>query len=250
MIESFQIIIAFFCFAILTIVPFNIFNSKKIFQTNYNILDLASFNLITNCTVLLFFSILPITLIDYNLFYYIVLVAIFFYSYVLKFKNINNFKDYYLQLILFFLVFFIISIDVASKLYLGWDAKYFYYIKALFFVEGQNFYDLNKFENIYQPHLGSFLWAFYWELLPSKLEYIGRLFYVFIACFSIFYVCHKDLKYSLISNIIFISLMLLFYKYERFSGLQEILIFSFLVIASKFYSKILNLNNKYFIILM
>ena len=248
MIESFQIIIAFFCFAILTIVPFNIFNSKKIFHTNYNILDLASFNLITNCTVLLFFSILPITLKDYNLFFYIVLVTIFFYSYVLKFKNINNFKDYYLQLILFFLVFFIVSIDVASKLYLGWDAKYFYYIKALFFVEGQNFYDLNKFENIYHPHFGSFLWAFYWEFLPSKLEYIGRLFYVFIACFSIFYVCHKDLKYSLISNIIFISLMFLFYKYERFSGLQEILIFSFLVITSKFYAKILNINNKYFII--
>ena len=248
MIESFQIIIAFFCFAILTVVPFNIFNSKKIFHTNCNILDLASFNLIINCTVLLFFSILPITLKDYNLFFYIVLVTIFFYSYVLKFKNINNFKDYYLQLILFFLVFFIVSIDVASKLYLGWDAKYFYYIKALFFVEGQNFYDLNKFEHIYHPHLGSFLWAFYWELLPSKLEYIGRLFYVFITCFSIFYVCHKDLKYSLISNIIFISLMLLFYRYERFSGLQEILIFSFLVITSKFYSKILNINNKYFII--
>ena len=248
MIESFQIIIAFFCFAILTIVPFNIFNSKKIFHTNYNILDLASFNLITNCTVLLFFSILPITLKDYNLFFYIVLVTIFFYSYVLKFKNINNFKDYYLQLILFFLVFFIVSIDVASKLYLGWDAKYFYYIKALFFVEGQNFYDLNKFENFYHPHLGSFLWAFYWELLPNKLEYMGRLFYVFIACFSIFYVCHKDLKYSLMSNIIFVSLMFLFYKYERFSGLQEILIFSFLVITSKFYAKILNINNKYFII--
>ena len=248
MIESFQIIIAFFCFAILTIVPFNIFNSKKIFHTNCNILDLASFNLIINCTVLLFFSILPITLKDYNLFFYIVLVTIFFYSYVLKFKNINNFKDYYLQLILFFLVFFIVSIDVASKLYLGWDAKYFYYIKALFFVEGQNFYDLNKFEHIYHPHLGSFLWAFYWEFLPSKLEYMGRLFYVFIACFSIFYVCHKDLKYSLMSNIIFVSLMFLFYKYERFSGLQEILIFSFLVITSKFYAKILNINNKYFII--
>ena len=248
MIESFQIIIAFFCFAILTIVPFNIFNSKKIFHTYYNILDLASFNLIINCTVLLFFSILPITLKDYNLFFYIVLVTIFFYSYVLKSKNINNFKDYYLQLILFFLVFFIVSIDVASKLYLGWDAKYFYYIKALFFVEGQNFYDLNKFEHIYHPHLGSFLWAFYWELLPGKLEYMGRLFYVFIACFSIFYVCHKDLKYSLMSNIIFISLMFLFYKYERFSGLQEILIFSFLVITSKFYAKILNINNKYFII--
>ena len=248
MIESFQIIIAFFCFTILTLVPFNIFSSKKIFYTDYNALDLACFNLIVNCTVLLFFSILPITLNDYNLIFYIILVIIFFYSYILKSKNISNFKFYYLQLIILFLVYFIVSIDVASKLNLGWDAKFFYYIKALFFVEGQNFYDLNKFENIYHPHLGSFLWAFYWELFPSKLEYIGRLFYVFIACFSIFYVCHKDLKYSLMGNIIFISLMFLFFKYERFSGLQEILIFSFLVIASKFYSKILNINNKYFII--
>ena len=248
MIESLQIIIAFFCFSILIMVPFNIFNSKKIFHSNYNILDLASFNLIINCTVLFFFSILPIALKDYNLIFYIILVTIFFYSYVFKSKNINNFKDYYLQLILFFLVFFIVSIDVASKLNLGWDAKFFYYIKALFFTEGQNFYDLNKFEYVFHPHLGSFLWAFYWELLPSKLEYMGRLFYVFIACFSIFYVCHKNLKYSLMDNIIFISLILLFYKYERFSGLQEILIFSFLVITSKFYSKILNINNKYFII--
>ena len=102
MIESFQIIIAFFCFTILTMVPFNIFNSKKIFYTDYNALDLACFNLIVNCTVLLFFSILPITLNDYNLIFYIILVTIFFYSYILKSKNINNFKDYYLQLIIFF----------------------------------------------------------------------------------------------------------------------------------------------------
>ena len=71
MIEFFQIIIAFFCFAVLTIVPFNIFNSKKIFHANYNILDLASFNLITNCTVLLFLSILPITLKNCNIFLFL-----------------------------------------------------------------------------------------------------------------------------------------------------------------------------------
>lgn len=248
MIESLQIIISFLSFTILTFVPFNIFNSKKMFNTSCNVLDIASFNLILNCTLLLLFSLLPISIKDYNLYFYLILFAIFFYFYVLNFKKIANFKKYYLQLIILFLVFFTISIDVASKLNLGWDAKYFYYIKALFFIEGQNFYDLKKFEYIFHPHLGSFLWAFYWELLPGKLEYTGRLFYVFLACFSIFYICYKDLKYSLISNIIFVSLLLLFYKYERFSGLQEIMVFSFLVIMSKFYLKILNFNNKYFII--
>jgi len=248
MIEIFQIIIIFICFVLLTLVPFNIFGSKKISNINYNALDRASFNLITNCTILLFFSILPMSLDQYSLFFYIILLIIFIYSYGFEYKNFNSFKDFFLQIFFFFFIFFIISIDVASELSLGWDAKFFYYIKTLFFIEGQNFYDLNKFEFSFHPHLGSFLWAFFWNLVPNNQEYVGRLFYVFLTCFSIFYVCQKDLRYSLRNNIIFISLILLFYNYERFSGLQEILIFSFLVLLSKFYSKIFNRNKKYFII--
>ena len=248
MIEISQILLSFILFSLTITVPVNIFNYKMFVNKKFFNLDIASFNLILNCNILLLMSILPISLRLYNSLFIFSYLIIFIYIYFIKNFKFNLLKNFIQFISIFFIIFFIISTNVASELNLGWDAKYFYYIKALFFVEGQNFYDLNKFENIYHPHLGSFLWAFYWELLPNKLEYMGRLFYVFIACFSIFYVCHKDLKYSLMSNIIFVSLMFLFYKYERFSGLQEILIFSFLVITSKFYAKILNINNKYFII--
>jgi len=79
------------------------------------------------------------------------------------------------------------------------------------------------------------------------LEYLGRLFYVFLLCFSIFYICHSNLKNRFISNVIFIIAILIFYKYERFSGLQEILIFSFLVLLSKYFSLLKDSQNKYYV---
>tara|TARA_Y100000741_G_scaffold361753_1_gene346285 strand:+ start:47 stop:862 length:816 start_codon:yes stop_codon:yes gene_type:complete len=79
--------------------------------------------------------------------------------------------------------------------------------------------------------------------MPLKYEYFGRLIYVYLFCFSIFYICHDNLKDKFLSNVIFIFAILVSYKYERFSGLQEILIFSILAILSKFYFKIQNNQN-------
>ena len=83
--------------------------------------------------------------------------------------------------------------------------------------------------------------------MPIKLEYFGRLFYVFIFCFSIFYICHNNTKNNFFENIIYILIILIFYKYERFSGLQEILIFSFLVIISKHFYLLKN-NNIWYVL--
>ncbi len=143
----------------------------------------------------------------------------------------------------------IIGANVANELNLGWDAKYFYYIKALFFLEDQILYNIKKFYfGTWHPHLGTYYWAFYWSLMPLKLEYFGRLFYVFILIFSLFYVNHDNLKNNFKNNIIFILLILIFYKYERFSGLQEILIFSFLAILSKYFFQLKYSEKKYYII--
>ena len=143
-----------------------------------------------------------------------------------------------------FISFLILSISVAAELNLGWDAKYFYYIKALFFIENQNLGDLNKFSaNAWHPHLGSFFWAFFWNLMPIKIEYFGRLFYVFLFIFSIFYICHNNLRDKFINNVIFILIILVSYAYHRFSGLQGILIFSFLVIISKYFFLLKNSHN-------
>ena len=247
MLEIFKILLALFVFSVTIFVPLNIFSKKKNF-TNCTSLDLASFNLIINSSLLLIFSLLPLSLISYSYILYLILIVYFLYSYFLKYKNFIFFKKTFFSLLIISIVYLIISIDVASKLELGWDAKFFYYIKALFFVEGQNFYDLNNFEYSFHPHLGSYFWAFYWKLIDNNLEYIGRLFYVFISCFSFFYVCKKSLEEKNSNIVIFIILLFFFYKYERFSGLQEILIFSYLILISKFYENIIKNKNILFFI--
>ena len=248
MIELLQIILSFFLFILMVLVPINIFNSKSFINQKFFHIDLASFNLILNCSILLLLSFLPISLDAYNLFYIFIYIFLFIYIYFIKDFKIHLYKNFIKSLFIFFIVFLIISTNVAAELNLGWDAKFFYYIKALFFVENQNLYDLDKFVyGTFHPHLGTYFWAFFWNLSPTKLEYFGRLFYVFILCFSIFYVCYNNIKDNFVGNIIFIFLILLFYNYERFSGLQDILIFSFLIFASKYFSLLKDSKNIYYV---
>ena len=248
MIEFLQIIFSFFLFFLIISVPINIFNPKLLINNKFSILGTASFNLILNCNILLFLSILPIALDSYSLFFIFLYFFTFIYIYFIQSPKFDLYKKFTQFLLLFFIIYLIIATNVAGELTLGWDAKYFYYIYALFFVENQNLYDLGKFvHGTWHPHLGSFYWAFFWNLMPIKFEYFGRLFYVFILCFSIFYVCHNNLKDTLISNIIFILTILLFYKYGRFSGLQEVLIFSFLAILSKYFSLLKDSKNIFYV---
>ncbi len=249
MIEILQIPIAFIIFSLMSFVPLNVNETKILNRDKLFFLDVAAFNLIINLNILLLLSILPISLnllnILYCIFYFLLFVYVYFLKSIKKDLFIKNLKF----ISIFFIIFIIISINVAAELNLGWDAKYFYYIKALFYTQGQNFSDLESFtHNIYHPHFGSYLWAFFSNILPLKYEYFGRLTYVYLFCFSIFYVCHDNLKYKFLSNIIFILAVFVAYKYERFSGLQEILIFSILVILSKFYFKLKNYQNIVYII--
>ena len=148
MIEILQILIIFFIFSLMCFMPFNVLNSKIFNKKSFFFLDIATFNLIINFNILLLLSILPTSLDISNLIYLILYISLFIYLYLLKNYKLNLLKDFFQFKIIFFIIFLILSINVAGELNLGWDAKYFYYIKALFFVEGQNFYDLNKFENV------------------------------------------------------------------------------------------------------
>jgi len=246
MIEISQILLSFILFSLIITVPVNIFNYKMFVNKKFFNLDIASFNLILNCNILLLISILPISLRLYNSLFIFSYIIIFIYIYFIKNFKFNLLKNFIQFLSIFFIIYLITATNVAGELILGWDARFFYYINALFFVENQNLYDLDKFAyGTWQPHLGTYIWAFFWNLMPIKLEYFGRLFYVFILCFSIFYVCHNNLRDKFVSNIIFILIILFFYKYGRFSGLQEILIFSFLAILSKYFSLLKDSKNIY-----
>ena len=101
--------------------------------------------------------------------------------------------------------------------------------------------ELREFENNkWHPHFGSYLWAFFWSLPFIEIEYFGRLSYVFIFCFSIYFITRFSVK-NYYSIILYLIILILLFKYNRFSGLQEVLIFSYLAISSKI---LYNLENK------
>jgi hypothetical protein len=233
MTEIIQILFFIFIFTILLISPFNIF-IKSTLNNKISLLEKSTLNFLINLNYLLFLSFLniklstiqPIVIILY------ILNIIFIYR-----KNFNLLPKFLFSLFPLFLVFFVISIEISSSLNLGWDAKFFYYIKALFFYEQKTIFDLNQFSNnFWHPHYGSYLWSFFWSLSFIKFEFFGRLFYVFLFCYILFYILQIN-KSQKINNIIFLLIVLIFYEYEFFIGLQEILIFSLLVLISrKFYS--------------
>lgn len=229
--EIIKIILIFPLFLIFIFAPLSVFN-KNNKEINLSYLN---YNLIINCNILLILSFFPIPIKDYQIILIALYFLIFLYSFIFFKKNFNNLKkNNYLGFLILFFSFIILSLVISNKLDLGWDAKYFYYIKSLFFFEGLGLEDLSKFEyNKWHPYFGSYIWAFFWSIPFIDLEYFGRLFYLFIFCFSIYFITIKNNKNFFFNNILYLLFLIIFFKYERFSGLQEILIFSFLVISSK-----------------
>ena len=230
MTEIFKIAIIFFVLVVFFIGPLNIFD-----KTNKELrINVLNYNFIINFNILLFLSLISLPIKNYQLIYITILLLTFFYTllvskisyfHLIK-KNIINFSIIYFS-------FFIIAINISSNLNFGWDAKYFYYIKSLFFFEGLGLNELREFEhNKWHPHFGSYIWAFFWSLPFMEIEYFGRLSYVFIFCFSIYFIT-KIPNNNYHSVLLYLVILILLFKYDRFSGLQEILIFSYLSIASK-----------------
>ena len=230
MTEIFKIAIIFFILVVFFLGPLNIFD-----KTNKELrINFLNYNFIINFNILLFLSLISLPIKNYQLIYITILLLTFFYALLVSKisyfhlirKNIINFSIIYFS-------FFIIAINISSNLNFGWDAKYFYYIKSLFFFEGLGLNELKEFEhNKWHPHFGSYLWAFFWSLPFIEIEYFGRLSYVFIFCFSIYFIT-KIPNENYHSVFLYLVILILLFKYDRFSGLQEILIFSYLSIASK-----------------
>ena len=203
--------------------PLNIFRSGS---------NNLYFNLIINLNFLLLFSILPFQIQKYAVF-------LLFILFLLSIKNYYSFNDkikiHKNRLILIILTFLLISVQIASELELGWDAKWFWHIKSLFYSQNKTFSELSEYiYNDYHPHFGSYLWAFFRNFSINGYEYVGRLFYVFFYLIGIHFISNNIFKDKIHNAILFIFLIILTEKYTYFSGLQEILIFSTLIFISKF----------------
>jgi hypothetical protein len=107
-------------------------------------------------------------------------------------------------------------------------------LKALNFFQDQEFENLNNFPAPDYPHLGTYIWSFFWKFPSNSSEYLGRIAYAFIYTLSIFSIT-ECLRVNVCEKIIFaILLIFLTYNYELFSGTQDVLVFSIILIIAKF----------------
>ena len=182
MFEILQIIFFSLVFILLLFLQFKIFSRTNYFP-NIEIAEKTALNLAINLNILLLFSFLPLSIQLIQPFVISIYLLILIFSYRKNFFLILEFLKSFFPLIV---IFVLLAVHVSTEIYLGWDAKYFYYIKSLFFYEEKTIFDLYKFEHsAWHPHFGSYLWGFFWSLSSVENEYFGRLILFF--CFVIFF---------------------------------------------------------------
>ena len=135
MIEILQILFFALIFSLLLILPFNIF-SRANFSNNIDIAEKTSLNLVINLNILLFLSLLPLSVQSIQPIVITSYLLILIISYRKNFDLIFKFFKSFFPL---FVIFLILAVHISSELFLGWDAKFFYYIKSLFFTKRKQF---------------------------------------------------------------------------------------------------------------
>ena len=197
----------------------------------FSFIDKLSINLIFLINILFFASILNINS-KYVLYLYVIsIIFLYFFNFTkFNFKSIK--LDYCFLVLLSFII--LISIDIAHELYFAWDVQVHWYLKALSFFQDQKLDNLKNFTFADYPHLGTYIWSFFWKFPLNSFEYLGRITYAFIYVLSIFSIT-ECLKAHVYEKIIFAVLLIsLTYSYEIFSGSQDVLLFSLILITAKF----------------
>ena len=246
MFELVNILFIFITFLFLTCVPFNIFaDNFNILQSNF--FKIKSLNLIINLNFLLLISLLPITISQiksYILIFYFVFFILIYWKKIFNFLN----RDYLFKIITLFVIFFILAFNIMYNLEFKWHTQIYDYLRYLVFFQDGVYSELNSYNwgkigsAHFHPHFGQYLWALFSRISLLNNEIYGRLFHLFLYCFSLLFLVQQSvLTKTTIRLIFFIALVLLTYDYDFFSGTQEILIFSFLVLVSV---NIFNIYNK------
>ena len=233
----FQILFIFFVFSCTSLLYEN---NKTLKKGIFNDLDNIVINFIILINILIFTSILNIN----QKYILIVYIIIFFLSFGSKLFKENLRRTYVCpSFVICFVTIFLLSIDLAHELYLGWDAQGHYFFKTLIFFENNKFENLLKFPVPDYPHLGSYIWSFFWKFPFNEYEYMGRISYICIYILSIYSITQCINVNIYLKNIFFILIVLSTYKYNYFSGLQDNLIFSFMLIIASFYYRFVNTTN-------
>ena len=241
MIELLNILFFSIFLSLIFFMPFK----KKIKVSNRKFIldsyDLSVLNILILFNLILIFVILNLKISQIvSIFYSLIFIFIIYFS--INFKKFTFQKNIYF----YFLILFVLSIDLSNNLTLYWDGQKLWLPKAIIFYNNGYVSDLSSTAYSHYSFFGSLLWAFFWKVSSFEYEYFGRVFFLAIYCFALInflsmFSVNKNLKI-----IAFLLLILLTYDYWHFRGTQEILIFSFLLILTKYLYNLLikNQNNK------
>lgn len=193
-----------------------------------NLINTLSVKMLIFANILFIYSLT--TLKSYFLLILLIVLCIYFFVKKKEHFSINfNFEFLYI----IFLIF-LISVSFISKLGFNWDAKFFWFMKVINFYHDEAVYNLNKLPATDYPHLGTYIWAFFWKFPFNLYEYHGRIFYVFFFVISIF--SFFDIfKINQLNKLIFSTLSIIIsFSFDIISGNQEIIIFSLSLLSAKF----------------
>ena len=234
MIEILNIFFLIFCFSILLSNNFTInLIINKLNLKNLSLITKYSINALIIMLFLLIASFFSVKIIYVAATLFIMSFMGLFNKKKIKLFSINIFLINYL---LFFILCFILSVDLVANPKLEWDGHEWYF-KALNFKENLNFFNLSISDRN-QPHLGGILWGIFWQISFFDYEFYGRIFYTALYVCAILSVSENVSK--IILNRIIISIILIFLTYDKFlfSGYQEVLVFSIIVIICNILNKL------------
>ncbi len=233
MIELLGIIISFSVFLIFSIFPLPISLADKfLFKYKFYKYDFLLINLLINFLLLLLISFTKFNLTYYFISLIILSLSFNIFLFIRDKSSLRNLND--INFLFFIIVNLIIYVFVAKEPTLSWDGQSNWFYKAQGFFYNYNFFDLDKILGVnYYPHLGTYLWGFFWKNSLLSYEYSGRFIFIFIFLLSIFSICdHLNMKKHIKALIISLLLLVSFDSF-LFKGYQEILIFSLMLFASK-----------------
>jgi len=231
MTELLKILFFSFLFTSFVYLPYYRITISKNEISYLNLVDKNILNILILGNFILILSFFDIKISDIiKLFYFLTFIALIFFWKDYKILK----RDYFYHLIFFVVLIFFLSIDLAYNLTLYFDAQKFWLPKVLLFFNNESLFGLSKISKPEYPYFGSLIWAFFWKLSNLNNEYIGRIFYNILLCYSIYNLTDL-LKISNLKKLsLFIIILFIVYDYWHIRGSQEILVFSFLLICSKY----------------
>ena len=232
MTEIFQTLIQFLVFSLLFSFPITP-QINNIYLKNYHFkfYDLICINIVINLNLYLLLSAFKF---DLNILFMInILLAVSFFIFHFKKNLYFIIKSNTQLLILFFLINICFYFIVTNELKINWDGLVQWLPKAKQYHQGLGSINAGHFS---YPHLGGFLWGYFWTNSFIEKEYIGRLIFIFIFVSSIFSLSSLlEKNINNIFKILFLTTIIsLTYDKFLFGGYQDPLLFALLLISSKF----------------